>query len=377
MNHPIKSNLKLQKIDKIDNHKSKRISNSLIVIIISIGFVLNQYLISSIILIPLIISILFCGFLVRVGYKQLQSLKLNQIIRKEGPQDHKSKKSGIPTMGGIIIIPTVIVISNILSLVLNKQSNQLIAVSCITLGYMSIGFIDDWKSLKNKTNLGLTPKEKISLQIGVGICFLIWSGLNGWIDSSILLLGDSYINIGILIWPIGLFILIAESNATNLTDGLDGLASGCGSLVFTGLAIELILKGGPNDLSLAIFAISMAGGWLGFLIYNRYPAKIFMGDTGSLAIGCALSAIALLSNSLWSLLIMGGVFLAESLSVIIQVSIFKITKKLQGKGKRLFLMAPLHHHFELKGQKELSIVRNFWLLTLCLVAIGILLRPTN
>ena len=170
-------------------------------------------------------------------------------------------------------------------------------------------------------------------------------------------------------------MFLAESNATNLTDGLDGLASGCGALVFAGLAIQLMLRGHSGDPAMAGFCMSMAGAWLGFLIHNRNPARAFMGDTGSLAMGAALSAVALLTDSLWPLLVMGGVFLAESVSVIVQVWVFKATKGPDGQGRRIFRMAPLHHHFELGGTSERTVVPCFWLMTAALVLLGLLLRP--
>ena len=176
-----------------------------------------------------------------------------------------------------------------------------------------------------------------------------------------------------MIWPLALFVLIAESNSTNLTDGLDGLAAGCGALIFTGLAIHLTLDKSDIALTLSKFCIAMSGSLIGFLLLNRNPAKIFMGDSGSLAIGGSLAAIALISNKLWPLLIMGGIFLIESLSVIIQVSIFKLTKKFKGKGYRVFLMTPIHHHLELQGVKEHIIVRNFWIITLILLILSFFL----
>ena len=196
---------------------------------------------------------------------------------------------------------------------------------------------------------------------------------------SIHLLGNNSINLGILFWPIALIILLAESNATNLTDGLDGLASGCGAIVLTGLSIELVIKGTDADYSMASFSMAMAGAWLGFLIFNTKPAQIFMGDTGSLAMGAMLAGIAILSNTLWSLLIMGGIFLAESLSVIIQVGVFKITKKISriNKGYRIFLMAPIHHHLEIQGKKEIQIVQHFWLISIFFVFLGLILRSSS
>ena len=146
-------------------------------------------------------------------------------------------------------------------------------------------------------------------------------------------------------------------------------------MVFTGLGLQLMLRGNQGDPALAAFCLAMAGCWLGFLAHNRNPAQLFMGDTGSLAMGAALSGVALLSNSLWPLLVMGGVFLAESLSVIVQVWVFKATKGPDGVGKRVFRMAPLHHHFELGGMAEQQVVINFWTASLILVGVGLLLLP--
>ena len=207
------------------------------------------------------------------------------------------------------------------------------------------------------------------------VAFLSVAAWHGWIDSTISLPLGVTLPLGLLIWPLGLFVFLAESNATNLTDGLDGLASGCGALVFAGMAIQLMLRGHSGDPAMAGFCMAMAGAWLGFLMHNRNPARAFMGDTGSLAMGAALSAVALLTDSLWPLLVMGGVFLAESVSVIVQVCVFKATKGPDGQGRRIFRMAPLHHHFELGGTSERTVVPCFWLMTAGLVLLGLLLRP--
>ena len=216
---------------------------------------------------------------------------------------------------------------------------------------------------------------KLLLQAIAATAFLAIAAWQGWISSGIDLPFGLELPLGLLIWPLGLFVVLAESNATNLTDGLDGLASGCGALVFTGLALQLMLRGDNGDPALAGFCMAMAGAWLGFLVHNRNPARAFMGDTGSLAMGAALSGVALLSNSLWPLLVMGGVFVAESLSVIIQIWVFKATKGPDGQGRRVFRMAPLHHHFELGGTDERSVVPTFWLVTAGLVLLGLVLRP--
>nr|WP_320668372.1 phospho-N-acetylmuramoyl-pentapeptide-transferase [Prochlorococcus sp. MIT 1307] len=362
--------MKIKK-DKTDGKVSSALLTSLI---FAASFSTDYYLSTNLLSLPLFLSTLISLIICHYGIPKLRALKLKQIIREEGPQKHY-KKSGTPTMGGILIIPIALIIGN--SIPINgSNKQQLLAISFLTLAFMLIGALDDWRSLTMNRNAGLKAKEKLALQAITGILFLNWASWQEWINTKIYLFSDISLDIGIWVWPLALFVLLAESNATNLTDGLDGLASGCSALVFTGLAIQLILRDNPNNPIIICFCMAMAGAWLGFLFHNRNPAKVFMGDTGSLAIGAALSGVALLSNSLWALLIMGGVFLIESLSVIIQVWVFKLTKQIAGKGNRVFKMAPLHHHYELAGNNERLIVRNFWLVTLGLVLIGLLLRPT-
>tara|TARA_Y100001968_G_scaffold24074_1_gene18880 strand:+ start:4301 stop:5356 length:1056 start_codon:yes stop_codon:yes gene_type:complete len=344
----------------------------LILIISIISDLRTNYQFSTL---TLLLSSVSSLIITKFSIKKLNKLKFNQIIKIEGPKHHLNK-IGTPTMGGIIIVPAGIIIANLINLKFN-YGNQILAISYITIAHMLIGSIDDWTSLVNKRNAGIEPKVKLFFQIIVSMTFLWWSYLENWIDYNIFLLWDTSINVGILIWPLALFVLIAESNATNLTDGLDGLASGSAALVFTGIGLQLISRENISDPSLIIFCMSMAGTWLGFLAYNKKPAKIFMGDTGSLSIGAALASIALLSNSLWALLIMGGVFFAESISVIIQVGFFKLTKKINGEGIRIFKMAPLHHHYELIGYKEKQIVNYFWLISIFLISIGYVLRTIN
>ena len=178
----------------------------------------------------------------------------------------------------------------------------------------------------------------------------------------------------IFILPISFFLLVGISNSVNLTDGLDGLAAGCSGIVFYGLGTEILMKGQQELFVFSVLCYSMSGICLGFLKYNSYPAKIFMGDTGSLSIGAILGSIALLTDSIFTLSIFSGIFIIESLSVMIQVGFFKITKKIFHKGKRIFLMAPLHHHFELKGVKEQKIVENFWKINILLIILGIVLK---
>jgi phospho-N-acetylmuramoyl-pentapeptide-transferase len=323
---------------------------------------------------PLVVAALISWGVTAWGVPKLRALKLGQVIREEGPKAHQSK-AGTPTMGGLLVVPVGVLIGGLIT----PSDPRLLAVAAITLAYMAIGAVDDWRSLTKRTNTGLTPKGKLALQAGAALLFLIWAAAGGWMGATeagdVALALGWVLPLGVLIWPLGLFVFLAESNATNLTDGLDGLAAGCGSVVFTGLGLQLMLRGNQGDPALAAFCLAMAGCWLGFLAHNRHPARLFMGDTGSLAMGAALSAVALLSNSLWPLLIMGGVFLAESLSVIVQVWVFKATKGPDGVGKRVFRMAPLHHHFELGGMAEQQVVISFWTASLLLVMMGLLLLP--
>ena len=324
---------------------------------------------------PLLASTITAALTSAIGIPWLRTLKMGQVIRTEGPSGHQAK-AGTPTMGGLLVVPVGVILGSWIS-VEGTAAVQLIAVSSVTLAFMVIGGFDDWSSLTKQTNTGLTPRGKLLLQGIAAVGFLAVAGWQGWISSSVSLPFGWSLPLGLAIWPLGLFVFLAESNATNLTDGLDGLASGCGALVFSGLALQLMLRGHSGDPALAGFCMTMAGAWLGFLMHNRHPARAFMGDTGSLAMGAALSAVALLSDSLWPLLLMGGVFLAESLSVIVQVWVFKATKGADGQGRRILRMAPLHHHFELGGTSERTVVPCFWLVTAGCVLLGLLLRPMS
>ena len=324
--------------------------------------------------IPFIITTVVSSIITLISTRKLKEINVQQIIRREGPKNHYIKH-GTPTMGGIFFVPIGLIISNILYF--NKSDYKIIlTLSFLILLFMLIGFIDDFISLKKQFNTGLTANQKLFLQLLISIIFIVFCASNNFIINNIHI-ANRFIDIGNLIYPLGIFVLLAESNSTNLTDGLDGLLSGCSTLIFTGLAINILIENPSNNSSLAQFCIVMAGACMGFLFLNKYPAKLFMGDSGSLALGASLGGIALISNNLWSLLIMGGVLAAESISVIIQVSIFKISKKLKGKGHKFFLMTPIHHHFELKGNNETHIVGSFWFVTLLLVIINLVffIRP--
>ena len=346
---------------------------ALTLVVLGSSLISDKWIPNSQLTLPLLVSTIIAGLVAAIGIPRLKALKMGQIIRTEGPSGHQSK-AGTPTMGGLLVVPVGAVLGSLIS-VEGTASHQLLAVATVTLAFMVIGGFDDWSSLTKKTNKGLTPLGKLLLQGIAGGAFLVVSGWQGWMSTSVSLPFHWSLPLGLAIWPLGLFVFLAESNATNLTDGLDGLASGCGALVFSGLALQLMLRGNNGDPALAGFCMAMAGAWLGFLLHNRHPARAFMGDTGSLAMGAALSAVALLSDSLWPLLVMGGVFLAESLSVIVQVWVFKATKGADGQGRRVLRMAPLHHHFELGGTSERTVVPCFWLVTAGCVLLGLLLRP--
>lgn len=334
----------------------------------------DRFIANSMLTAPLLLAALVAALVTAWGVPRLKRLKMGQVIREDGPQAHLNK-AGTPTMGGLLVVPVGVIVGGLIS----PADPRLLAVAAITLAYMAIGAIDDWRSLTRRTNTGLKPRGKLLLQAVAAVLFLLWAWQGQWLGGaelvSVALPLGWLLPLGLLIWPLGLFVFLAESNATNLTDGLDGLAAGCGAVVFTGLGLQLMLRGHEGDPALAAFSVAMAGCWLGFLAHNRHPARLFMGDTGSLAMGAALSGVALLSNSLWPLLLMGGVFLAESLSVIAQVWVFKATKGADGQGRRLLRMAPLHHHFELGGLGEEQVVIRFWGVSLLLVVLGLVLLP--
>ncbi|MEM7554502.1 MAG: phospho-N-acetylmuramoyl-pentapeptide-transferase [Cyanobacteria bacterium P01_A01_bin.84] len=316
----------------------------------------------------LTLPFLFCAFATAaIGFwavPLLQMLKTGQIIREDGPTAHL-KKAGTPTMGGIFFVP----IAAIAACVWSNFSAEVIAVSALTLGFGFVGWIDDWQILSRKSNKGISPRMKLALQIAFAIAFCVWLmfSQSSSITSIALPLGFS-LPLGLLFWPFAGFVLVAESNATNLTDGIDGLAGGT-------VAIALFALGAlvaPEHPGLMIFCASMSGGCLGFLAHNRNPARVFMGDTGSLALGGALASVALLSNSLFALFILSGIFFVETLSVMLQVGYYKATKGADGKGKRLFKMAPLHHHLELSGWSELQVVTVFYIIAAILAALILL-----
>ena len=352
--------------------KNKKFNFKSLLILNTFALIVTSYLFNNFIFIGVFALFFFISlFTTKKGLKIIKQLNLFQIIRTEGPANHY-KKSNTPTMGGIfMIIPFLIFL---LVININLTSLKLFLLFFPILGFFMTGFLDDYLSLKNKENTGLKTKEKFLLQSIISIIFIFFAYEKNLINPLITISSSWEINMKIFILPISFLVLVGISNSVNLTDGLDGLAAGCSSLVFYGLGTEILMKEQQELIIFSILCYSMSGICLGFLKYNSYPAKIFMGDTGSLSIGAIMGSIALLTNSVFTLSIFSGIFLIESLSVIIQVGFFKITKNLFHSGKRIFLMAPLHHHFELKGVNEEKIVESFWKINILLIILGIVLK---
>lgn len=302
--------------------------------------------------IAFVISIVIGPFLIPM----LRRLKIGQSIREIGPNWH-SKKSGTPTMGGIIFILGAAIATFILA---RDQKVMILLLSSIAFGI--IGFIDDFIKVVMKRNLGLTASQKFTAQLIVSVVFVAALYYLGYVDTKIYIPFVPYkIDLSWIYMFFTVFVVMGTVNSVNLTDGLDGLASSITvvvSIFFTAAAFLL------KETNAAIFSASITGGCLGFLIFNRYPAKVFMGDTGSLFLGGAIAGLAVLLKLPLALVIVGGVYLAETLSVILQVISFKTT------GKRIFKMSPLHHHFEMLGWKETKVVAVFTAVTILLSIAG-------
>lgn len=278
----------------------------------------------------------------------LKKLKARQSIREEGPKSHRIK-NGTPTMGGLFML-----LAAVLVVVFNKMIDPAVLwLLFLTLGHGFLGFLDDFIKAEKKRNLGLTAKQKMLGQIILAVLFC-W----GVVDTLHLPYSIAIpftqidISIGLLYYPFVVLVIVGASNAVNLTDGLDGLASGCCVIAFSAYAVYCYMTG-FNDLG--YFIIILAGACIGFLFFNYHPAKIFMGDTGSLALGGAIAGISVMTRTELLLIFLGMIFVLEALSVIIQVASFQLT------GKRVFKMSPLHHHFELSGWSEVHVVWAFWI----------------
>lgn len=278
--------------------------------------------------------------------------------------DSHRKKEGTPTMGGLIfILPTVIAT---LYLILSGKvayTSNLGIVLLVFLGYAAIGFLDDFLSIRKGNNEGLTAYQKLFMQVLIAIGFFYIYMKNGGQTSFVVGMLGIDIELGWLYGLLILFVLVGASNAVNLTDGLDGLAGGLSAIAFIAFSLISLMVGFED---IGIFSLILVGSLIGFLIYNTHPAKIFMGDTGSLALGAVMGAIAILTHRELTLLAVAGIFIIETLSVIIQ------TIWVQAFHKKLFLMTPVHHHFEKLGWQETDIVKLFWVAGLVLAMAGII-----
>lgn len=296
----------------------------------------------------------------------LEKKQFRQFVRDEGPQSHLHK-TGTPSMGGLGIIGATIICTTIIALITGKMTIELAAVMCAMVLFAIIGFVDDYEKAVKKNNAGLSPKQKIIMQLGFSLAFglfaMKFSG-GGVIEGTAIWIPivHATIDLGWLYLPFVVFVMVAFSNAVNLTDGLDGLASGITTFVSFFMVIGAIFFG---YIDMPILFGALSGGCLGFLMFNRHPAKIFMGDTGSMALGGVLAAGALMMKMEFLLAIAGIIYVIEALSVVIQVTYYKKTKK------RIFKMAPIHHHFELCGMKETKVVVMFWAFAMlsCMLAI--------
>lgn len=309
--------------------------------------------------------------------RRLSHYQIGQVVRTDGPQSHLSK-SGTPTMGGTLILIAI----SLSTLLWGDLNNAYLWVTLlITLGFGAIGFIDDYKKLILKNSKGLAARWKYFLQsiIGFGAAVFLYYIAQSPTDTQLLIpfLKNTYIELGVFYVFFVYLVIVGSSNAVNLTDGLDGLAILPTVLVGGALGIFAYLTGNmafakylaipyvPGAGELTVFCGALVGSGLGFLWFNTYPAQVFMGDVGALALGGALGVIAVIVRQEIVLFVMGGVFVLETVSVILQVASFKLT------GKRIFKMAPIHHHFELKGWPEPRVIVRFWIITFILVLCGL------
>ncbi len=338
--------------------------------------------------------------------RMLTRLKVGQAVRTDGPQTHLIK-TGTPTMGGALILLAI----GISTLLWSDWSNRFVwVVLVVTLGYGAIGWVDDYRKVVYKNPEGMSSREKYFWQslIGIAAALYLAFSVSAPTNTKVLELFMAWVKSGFnldlppkadlivpffktISYPLGVwgfialtyFVIVGTSNAVNLTDGLDGLAIMPTVMVGSALGLFAYLTGSvvyskylfiphiPGAAELLIFCGAMAGAGLAFLWFNAHPAQVFMGDVGALALGGALGTIAVIVRQEIVLFIMGGIFVVETLSVMLQVGYFKYTKKRYGVGRRILLMAPLHHHFEQKGWKETKVVVRFWIITMMLVLFGL------
>lgn len=320
---------------------------------------MNEFFISGVVILLAFVVTVLLGKLI---LPKLIKLKIGQSIREEGPESHL-KKNGTPVMGGLMFLATLVIGYIIMQVVYRGDVSKEISVIVLAIiGFGIIGFLDDYIKVVKKQNLGLNAKQKLLGQILITLMVVVWFYLNKSTEIEIPF-AKIYIDMVWLYIPFMAIVLAGTVNAVNLTDGLDGLSSGVTVIVMIAFMIISILKG---RLDVAIISSLLAGGCLGFLVYNHHPAKVFMGDVGSLALGGAVATIAMALESPFLIPLAGMIYFAEAISVILQVVSFKL------RGKRIFKMAPLHHHFELCGWSEIKVVYVFRVITLIMSIVAIL-----
>ena len=322
-------------------------------------------------------ALMLCLWLGPWVIRRLVEGQIGQAVRDDGPQSHLSK-AGTPTMSGAMILPAIA----ISTLLWGDLTNYYVwIVLLVTLGFGAIGWVDDYRKVVEKNPRGLPARWKYFWQsvVGLGAAIILYATATTPAETSLLipLFKDVALSLGLFYIVLSYFVIVGSSNAVNLTDGLDGLAIMPTVLVAMGLSVFAYASGNAvfaNYLhipfihgtgELAVFCATIAGAGLGFLWFNTYPAQVFMGDVGALALGAALGVVAVIVRQEIVLFIMGGIFVLETVSVILQVGSYKLT------GRRIFRMAPLHHHYELKGWPEPRVIVRFWIITVVLVLLGL------
>ena len=307
------------------------------------------------VIISFLISVVFCPILIPF----LRKLKFGQTEREEGPQSHL-KKNGTPTMGGLVILASIL----LTSLIYIGKFTEILPVLFMTLGFGLIGFLDDYIKVVKKRSLGLTPLQKMALQFIVTGVFIYYYFKIAGLDTSIkipFVSGDGFVMPTWLFIIFVFIVVLGTVNGVNFTDGLDGLASGVTVIVATFFTIAAL----SLNPSMTPITGAVVGSLLGFLLFNTYPARVFMGDTGSLALGGLFAALSIATHTEFLAVVLGGLYVMEAMSDVIQVGYFKMTHK------RVFKMAPIHHHFELEGWTETKVVVRFWMIELIFVLLAL------
>jgi phospho-N-acetylmuramoyl-pentapeptide-transferase len=311
-------------------------------------------------------ALLICIFLSPKFIEFLRRREFGQHIREDGPQGHQIK-AGTPTMGGLILILAV----SVPFVILSNYDWRSVGVFGAALACAALGFADDYTKLVKRRSLGLRARTKLLITIAISLGLWYIAEKQAHLAPTLRLrFVDGYIDLGVF-YPLLIYLVVAgTTSAVNLTDGLDGLAAGCGAIVLLAYAAIAFITG-TEDYDLSMLAACLVGGCIGFLWFNAFPATIFMGDTGSLGLGGAIAGLAVMTKTELLLLLLGGIFVIEALSVALQVVSFQTTRK------RIFLMAPLHHHFELRAWSETKIILRFWIIAAICSAIAFAIYRQN